>query len=264
MPVITPTNVLLFAAAVGAALFAAGLWAERRVRDPRPASVIRPIEPPAVAAPRRSPFQRIRQAILNHPDPLVAIFKTAFWLAMAVALVDHLRDVQHGTVAYLVWLLTIGPHEIGHYLCWPFGWVLNVAGGSIWQVLLYVLLALYTFTFRRQVWLSLVFWMIAGHSLINLSVYIGDAAERDLPLILGMDKSRHDWWNLLGHYNALQHDDLIAALVRDAGVVVALAAMITGLITAWWIPRRWTDAPTGLLPRHVRRLDALRPRRHDR
>lgn len=255
------TTLILMAAAAGAGLLVWGLWAERRPRTPQPDSVIRPIEPPAVAAPRRSLSVRLHHAISNHPDPLVAIFKTVFWLAMPFTLVDHLSDVQSSNMARTTWALTIIPHEVGHFVCMPFGWVLHFAGGSIWQVLLYVLLGLYAVIFRRQVWLALVFWMIGGHSLINLSVYIADAAERDLPLIFGIDKSHHDWWNLLNHYNALEHDDLIAAITRNAGVVIVMLAVIAGVITAWWQPRRWTVTPEMLSESQLRELDQMLPRR---
>lgn len=244
-----PTLIAL--AAAGALLIAAGVWSGRRAHSSRRAPVIRPIRP--------APLGRVRRALANHPDPLLALVKTGFWIVMVVALADHLHDTQRGTVAHLAWLLIIGPHEIGHYVCTPFGWVLHIAGGSIWQVLIYVLLAVYAFSFRRRVWLALVFWMIAGHSLINLSVYIADAAERDLPLLFGMGKDHHDWWNLLSHYDALHRDDLIAQIVRGSGAVIVVLTAAVGLVTAWRMPRRWLHTtPRDLLPpREERTLESL-------
>lgn len=247
----SPTPMLITLAAAGVLLIAAGVWSGRRAHSSRRASVIRPI--------RRSPVQRLQRALANHPDPLLALVKTGFWIVMLVALVDHLHDTQRGTVAHLAWLLSIGPHEIGHFVCTPFGWLLHVAGGSIWQVLVYVLLAVYAFSVQRRVWLALLFWIIAGHSLINLSVYIADAAERDLPLLFGMGKNHHDWWNLLSHYDALRHDDLIAQFVRGSGAVIVVLTVAVGLVTAWWMPRRWlpTTPRDFVPPREERTLESL-------
>lgn len=220
-------------------LVLAAFWPSR----PRPASpAIRPIALPAPAA--RSPALTPSRAgllhlLARHPDPLLAVFQTAFWLTMPLVLANHLMDRQRGIVAHFVWILSIVPHEAGHFVCAPFGWVLHVLGGSIWQVLVYMLLALYAGAIRHRIGLALIFWTIAGHSLINLGVYVGDAAERDLPLIFGMDKSAHDWGNLLTHYDLLAYDDMLALSVTLAGAALVLIAALLGIVTAWWMPRAW-------------------------
>lgn len=249
------TTVLLIVAAGGGVLILAlGLWAEHRARTRRPASPIRPIQPLPPA-----PVQRRRRGLANHPDPLFAAFKTALWLASLFVLADHLSDTQQSTVAYIVWGITIVPHEAGHLFCQPFGWVLHVAGGSIWQLLPFVLVAIYAFGFRRMINAALFFWTLVGHSLINLSVYIEDAAERELPLIFGMSKDHHDWWNLLKHYDALEHDNLIAGIAYNGGALIVIAAALAGVLFAWWLPRAWMDTrPADLAPpRADRDLDAL-------
>ena len=128
-----------------------------------------------------------------HPAPIYGILETGLWLGVIVTLTDHLGNLQHGPTGWIVWALTIGPHEMGHFICMPFGWTLNVAGGTIWQLLIFLLPALYAMFRKRQITSSLLFWAMLGHSLINASVYIEDARERQLPLIFGMGPDHHDW-----------------------------------------------------------------------
>jgi hypothetical protein len=126
----------------------------------------------------------------------------------------------------MIWALTIGPHEIGHFICAPFGQLLAIAGGSIWQVLFWALLGMYAFFIRRQIRLAFLFWVVTGHSFINMSVYIADARARQMPLLFGMDASHHDWWNLL----------------NQLGLLVWMVVGV-GLFTTWLIPVRWGRAP---------------------
>lgn len=231
----SPWIVLLLALA-GLLLIAAGLWPHRAGRA---SAAIRPIAPPIAPPPAPRPRPSLWRLLTRHPDPLLALFQTAFWLTMPLLLADHLQDRHRGLVAHFAWILSIVPHEAGHLVCTPFGWVLYVLGGSIWQVLIYVLLALYVGALQGRHRLALVFWTIAGHSLINLSVYIADAAERKLPLIFGMDKSHHDWGNLLAHYDALAYDDTLALIVMLAGAALVSIAALIGVVTAWWVPQRW-------------------------
>ncbi len=228
--------VIMAAAGAGLALVGIGLWREvgRRVRpQPEPPGVIRPL-----TAARDTPWLGgIRAAAARHPAPLLAVVESGAWLAVLITLVLHLRNPREGAVAFVVWAITIGPHEIGHVLCMPFGWFLHVAGGSIWQILAFALPAIYAFAVRRQITTSLVCWALAGHSLINLAPYIGDARARDLPLILGLSKDHHDWWNLLRTYGLLDYDHALAALATISGAGLVLGAVVLGILAAWTLPR---------------------------
>jgi hypothetical protein len=119
----------------------------------------------------------------------------------------------------------------------PFGWFLYVAGGSIWQVLFWALLGLYTFLVRRQITASLLMWTVTGHSFISMALYIGDARARALPLLFGASKDHHDWWNLLKQYGLLDYDHALALIATLAGSALILAAVGMGILTAWALPR---------------------------
>lgn len=221
--------------AAALALIGIGLWAERPRRrailplDPDP--VIRPVSPP------RLWWTGFRQAAAHHPAPGVAALETGLWVLALAALVTLIRAPRAGGFAFFIWAITIIPHEVGHVVCSPFGWFLWVAGGSIWQVLIFVLPALWAFYVRRQVTVALLFWTLAGYSLVNLAVYIGDAGDRDLPLLLGMSKDHHDWWNLLRTYGLLEYDHLLATLTTILGTGIVLASAVLGTLAAWVMPR---------------------------
>ncbi len=186
----------------------------------------------------RSDLRRLRRAVLYHPAPLYALIECGVWVFALVSLADHLSNPRDSTTGRIIWGIVVGPHEIGHYLCLPFGRTMNIAGGSIWQVIIFLVPALYTFYLRFEITTSLFFWTMTGHSLINLSIYVADARARALPLLFGMGKDRHDWWNLLGHFHALQYDTLVAAFMQGLGAALIVLSVALGLITAWLLPRR--------------------------
>lgn len=169
---------------------------------------------------------------LSTPDAKT-LFLTGFWLLWLIPLVDHLLDTQHSTTANIIWALTIGPHEVGHLICMPFSELIMFLGGTIWQILFWVLLGGYTFLVRRQLALGSTMLMVAGHSFINASVYIGDAQERELPLLFGNDKSRHDWWNILGELGLLEYDDQFALTSLIIGSIIVLAIIFFNIYFLW-------------------------------
>lgn len=182
-------------------------------------------------------FSAIRRVIRAHPFPVLGLLETLFWLAVLVTLADHLRDPDQSVTAQVTWYLTIGIHELGHLVCMPFGWLLHVAGGSIWQVLFWAGLGAWVLVIRRQVSGALLLWAITGHSLINLARYINDARARELPLLFGMGKENHDWWNILSRYNLLAYDHRLAQIVTVAGALLVIGAALAGIAAAWALPR---------------------------
>lgn len=169
---------------------------------------------------------------------MVSVLGASFWLAFLIPLVDHLLSLQQSTTSFVVWAITIGPHEMGHFIFMPFGELIMFLGGSIFQVMFFVLIGLWGLVVRRQIGGALLMFMITGHSFLNMSVYIADAQERDLDLILGMDASHHDWWNILGRLGLLEHDDTIAMLARVLGVLIILTVIAVGVwvaLTGRWI-----------------------------
>jgi hypothetical protein len=209
-------------------LIGIGVWRERRPIQPTPGA--------RRVFPRLAVWRRVTQ----HPAPVFGLIETGGWLLMIGFMGGLLRSPTDGWIAYIVWVWTIVPHEIGHVICTPLGWLPMMAGGSIWQVLVFVLAAVFAFWVRRQITIALWFWALSGLSLINLSVYMGDARARQLPLLLGASKDHHDWWNLLGRYDLLEYDHVLAVCTAGVGAALVVLAAVLGILTAWALPRaRW-------------------------
>jgi hypothetical protein len=115
-------------------------------------------------------------------------------------------------------------HEAGHWLFSLFGIFLEILGGSINQVLIPLIIAGYFFL-HRQYYSGSVTLMWAGQSLMNVSVYAGDAIKMQLPL-LGGDSSIHDWNWLLIYLGQLRHAPQVAAGLAAAGWTIIVSAIL--------------------------------------
>src|SRR5712692_9654847 len=100
-------------------------------------------------------------------------------------------------------------HEGGHFLFMFFGSTLMILGGSFWQIMFPLLSFLIAMKKRSEVAPFALFW--TGENMMDVSLYIRDAAVRQLPL-LGGDKSRHDWYNLLSGWGALDSAETLGDL----------------------------------------------------
>lgn len=161
-------------------------------------------------------------------SPLTYI-KIGLWVLLLVPLLDYLLDLQGSTTAFFIWTFTIAWHELGHFLFMPFGELLMFIGGTFWQVMIFVIVGAYNYYVRRQTVVAMLAIMLAGHSLINASIYIEDAQERELDLILGLSPEHHDWWNILRMLDLLAYDDLIAMIVRVSGTLIVLGVIAAGI-----------------------------------
>lgn len=119
-------------------------------------------------------------------------------------------------------------HEAGHVLFILFGEFLHVAMGSGLQVLLPLAIAVY-FWVQRQTTSAAICLMWTGMSLINVSVYAGDAILMQLPL-LGGESVMHDWNYLLSSLNLLSITPTIAAVVYGLGATT----IGIGIALAYW------------------------------
>lgn len=240
-------NVIIFLALSGAVgLIGFGVYSEviarRRSGEPlAEPSLLEGFFPEANLPPKpnflQSRLQQFQIAVETHPFKAYGVIETLFWLACLIPLVDHVLTPRGSWASYFTWLLVIGPHEVGHIICSPFGTLLMFLGGSIWQVLFWLLVATYALLVHRYITSALICWLIVGHSFMDMAVYIGDARSRDLPLLFGMDSSHHDWWNILRRLGLLEYDHLLAGIAVMLGVLIVLSAIFLGIWTAWVFPR---------------------------
>lgn len=125
-------------------------------------------------------------------------------------------------------------HEFGHVLFGMFGNFIGILGGSVFQVLL-PLIVVFAFSIQMQdnFAASICLWW-CGQNFIDLSPYIADAPHRQLPLILGMSEDYHDWGNLLVMTNLLDKASLIASTSFLIGATLILISFVWG----GWILRQ--------------------------
>ena len=146
---------------------------------------------------------------------------------LAYIAIRSLNDYEYWTI---FGGLTLGVHEGGHVLFSPLGELMEVAGGSITQVAVPIIVALAFLRQREYFGISVALaWL--SMSLTNLATYIGDARNQDLPLVsMGSGDPIHDWHYLLAHYAMLGDDRALARFTTLLSVLSLVAAVVLG---AW-------------------------------
>ena len=190
------------------------------------------VRPSTPAYPFAAHLERFRVAIQTHPAPALAWIETGAWVVVITSLFDHLLN-RNGTTGTIIWWLTIGPHEIGHLVCMPFGTLLMFFGGTFWQIAFWVIIGAVEFFLRKRLRLLLWCMTVVGHSFINAAVYIGDARSRELPLLFGLGSENHDWYNLLNMLGVLPLDGVLALIARLIGIVITVGTAVAGIYFAW-------------------------------
>jgi hypothetical protein len=119
-------------------------------------------------------------------------------------------------------------HEFGHVFFRPFGQFMTILGGSLFQILLPLLLGLVFLLQQRNPFAASIMLWWCGQSFIDISPYIADATYRGLPLVMGMGEESHDWGNLLTMLNWLDYDHRIANASFTLGSCLMIASMAWG------------------------------------
>lgn len=113
-------------------------------------------------------------------------------------------------------------HEAGHTLAFLFPEPVMVVSGSVFQIAVPLILAIYFFIRGAKYSGSLLlFWV--GQSVVSVSLYAADAVSMKLPL-LGGENSIHDWNYLLSLFDVLPHTKLIAIGIYSFGIIVLIGA----------------------------------------
>ncbi|OGR63801.1 MAG: hypothetical protein A2X31_09315 [Elusimicrobia bacterium GWB2_63_22] len=107
-------------------------------------------------------------------------------------------------------------HEAGHVFLGFFGRFISVLGGTLFQLLLpAVCLAHLARRGSNLGWQLCLFW--TGQSLLNVSIYAGDAIKQALPLVGG---GEHDWTYLLTELGLIAHTGAVAKFIFLCGSAV--------------------------------------------
>ena len=126
-------------------------------------------------------------------------------------------------------------HEGGHLLFRFFGVFLAVAGGTILQLSVPLLLAAY-FVFQRHVQGTAFCVFFFFEQFLPIATYMADARAQELPLLTvgDTDDVIHDWNYLFTKFGVLPHDTQIAHIVR----VLGWLGMIGTAVWMVWRSRR--------------------------
>ena len=112
-------------------------------------------------------------------------------------------------------------HEAGHVIFSPFGELLYTAGGSIFQILLPLLLVI-PFVRKQDYFGALLMLWWAGENMIGVGRYIADARAQELELIGG----EHDFALILSRWpHVMRYDTAIGGAVRDVGITIMLVSI---------------------------------------
>lgn len=126
-------------------------------------------------------------------------------------------------------------HEFGHILFSPFGRFMTILGGSLFQVMVpLILLGAFVYQKHDTFAASIMLWW-CGQNFIDLAPYIADAQFRGLPLVGGGGEESHDWGNLLTMLDLLESSQAIARGSFLLGSVIMVLAVVWG---AWVLMRQ--------------------------
>ena len=124
-------------------------------------------------------------------------------------------------------------HEFGHVAFRPLGDFMAIAGGSIFQVLLpLVLCGYFVLRVHDNIAAAVALWW-CGQNLLDLAPYIRDAEYRLLPLVGGHGEESHDWGNLLTILDAVPSCYALARTSFGLGVFVMCIALGWGARLLW-------------------------------
>ena len=112
-------------------------------------------------------------------------------------------------------------HEAGHFFFGFFGDFIQMAGGTLMQIIFPLFLVWYFYHNRYRTGVQIfIFWL--GQNLINISVYAADADKMKLKLIGG----RHDWLYLLNKLGLLNSADEVGYFFYAIAILVFIISLI--------------------------------------
>jgi hypothetical protein len=186
-------------------------------------------------------FAKVRSTAVTPSLPSPAPLDPAARLLLAVRVIFLLclayytfRLLSHSIASnYLgetfLHLVNLPFHEAGHILFSPFGRFLQVAGGTLMQLIVPAVVALSFLKRGDRLGAAVGIWWF-GESVADVAPYADDARAGQIPLVGGVTGSEvedyHDWEVMLTKLNLLSWDHAIGRVF----FVMGGALMITGIV----------------------------------
>lgn len=122
-------------------------------------------------------------------------------------------------------------HEGGHFFFSWFGYTITILGGTLGELLVPFLCALYFFFHRETTGFAFsAFWFF--ENFLYIGTYMADARAQALPLVGSGD---HDWDILFGQWGLLVQDEKIGGTTRILGWLGMLAVLAWLAYKVNWI-----------------------------
>jgi hypothetical protein len=160
------------------------------------------------------------------------------WVAFYVIFLLYALTERSGFL--LIDYVFVPIHEGGHLLFSYFGHTLMVAGGTLLQLGVPLMLAVY-FAFQRQATGVAFSAFFLFENFLNVATYMADSRRMELQYVTvgDPDFAEHDWAAMFTQMGVLQYDTKIAAVVRAIGWL----GMIAVVIWLWQRTQPSTQAP---------------------
>ena len=170
------------------------------------------------------------QSLWNEDWQPAALWAVFGWFAFFVLFLFYAAS-QHGQGLFID-NVNLVVHEAGHALFGWFGFVPGLWGGTVFQLMVPLMLACYFFVQRQAPAFAFCLFFFF-ENFLGIAAYMADARAMALPLVTIGDPEfvTHDWHAIFGTMGLLEHDTQISAVVRFVG----WAGMI---LTPLWLARR--------------------------
>jgi hypothetical protein len=182
-----------------------------------------PDEAPPVAvtaATVQDPIER-----LNHIGRVIALIALILWTWRFVS-----APMGVSAAASILHLPNLVFHEAGHVLFTPFGQFMRVLGGSLFQFVLPLGLAV-AFLKQQNAFGAVVCTWWAGENLIDVAPYIADARALQLVLLggkTGAEVQGHDWEYMLATLGWMRFDRTLGLWAHTTGLLMMIGSLIWG------------------------------------
>jgi len=149
----------------------------------------------------------------------------SFTFFLATGYREHQTRYQASFVIWVIDTIDLFIHETGHLVFSIFGKFVGILGGSLFQV---IIPSAAVAVFARSTLRSLPFTLYwTGQSMVNVSIYIGDAPFQRLHLI--SRTAIHDWRWLLGYTGLMEYSGDIAGIVNVLGLLACCTGVGVGM-----------------------------------
>ncbi len=118
-------------------------------------------------------------------------------------------------------------HEAGHILFIPLGEFMTIAGGSLFQLLMPLIVGGVLLIQNRDPFGAALGLWWCGASMIDLAPYIYDAAEPQLIMLGGHtgEDGPHDWIYLLDRFGKVARSQVYGSVAHKIGIVIMIAGL---------------------------------------